>query len=88
MTTELQFILGITLFFILGVFSIAKDKEIKLAEQKQHEQELKKKSAPVTKSSTKTQGAEIIDTLDWMLANNIIDTKEYTRLMGKCLQYM
>lgn len=35
----------------------------------------------------KTRHEEVIDTLDWMLQNAIIDTKQYNELMVKSLPY-
>jgi hypothetical protein len=33
------------------------------------------------------QSDTIIDSLDWMLQHQIIDSNEYTKLMGKCLPF-
>lgn len=50
-------------------------------------------STPQTKNEAKarikkkSRSAEVIDTLDWMLQNQIISSHEYSKLMAKCLQF-
>jgi len=36
----------------------------------------------------KQSSSQVVDTLDWMLAHNIITPQEYTQLMGKCLPFI
>lgn len=57
--------------------------------QKEKEHEMKyQNTVPSKKLPKKQQNDEIIDTLNFMLQNGIIDTKEYNTLMVKCLPYM
>jgi hypothetical protein len=100
MTQDLQFILTITLCFIAFVFWVSlKPKNASknvpynrildtldlMAEDIAY---LKNNKKQKTSSKSKLKSDEIIDTLEWMLAHNIITPQEYTKLMGKCLQYM
>lgn len=68
-----------TLAYMLLVFSIATTGD-KQKEEKQPKQKTTKKTTP--------QSSDVIDTLDWMLANSIITPQEYSKLMGKCLPFI
>lgn len=59
-------------------------REIEFIENQKYKQKEKQKS----KATPKTKSDEIIDTLDWMLANQIITASEYNKLMVKCLPLM
>lgn len=84
MTDQLTFLATIALVFIIAVFAIAN--------RPQYSDESPTPNVPPpktqTKQRTKTHHEEVIDTLDWMLSNHIITPQEYTKLMGKCLQYL
>lgn len=43
---------------------------------------------PIVKMPHKRQTDEIIDTLEWMKALGIIDTKQFNELMVKCLPHL
>lgn len=51
--------------------------------------EKEKEEKPKKKASSKSDNRNnVIDALDFMLANNIIDTKQYNELMVKSLPYI
>lgn len=51
--------------------------------------EKEKEETPKKKTSSKSDNRNnVIDALDFMLANNIIDTKQYNELMVKSLPYI
>lgn len=57
--------------------------------QKEKELELKYRNPlPSKKIPKKEKNDEIIDTLNFMLQNNIISHQEYNQLIVKCLPYM
>lgn len=58
-----------------------RETERKITPKKEREQKPKKR----TKSE---EGAMVIDTLDFMLQRNIIDSKQYNELMVKCLPFI
>lgn len=80
MTDELVLLATITLIFILAVFTIA-------GKQTAYDKEMEKRYPPPSKKKVQ-KSDEIIDTLDWMLANSIITPQEYTKLVGKCLPFL
>jgi VanZ family protein len=101
MTGELQFILMATLGFMALVFYISNRPPKEEPETKQNNRVLatldliaediqEMKSAKHQKRAPKTnlKSDEIIDTLDWLVAHAIITPEEYTKIMGKCLQFM
>lgn len=80
--------LVIIFFSLLGFIAIV---YVTASERKQKEKELEMKyqnTVPTKKIPKKQKNDEIIDTLNFMLAHNIIDTKEYNTLMVKCLPFM
>jgi hypothetical protein len=97
MTEELQFIVTITIVFLAFIFWVSNRPRKSLPNSSrildtldliaEDIQQLKNNKTKTT-SKGKTKSNEIIDTLDWMLAHSIITPEEYTKLMGKCLQYM
>lgn len=103
MTEELSFIMMIALGVMLIVFSISakrqkeyRDEEFlrdhlkwereRTKQEKQGSQKQpKSESKPRTKEKAKS--AEVIDSLDWMLMNQIISSQEYAKIMLKCLPF-
>lgn len=76
MTQELQYIATITLIFIVTVFWIASKTPQKPPKDTK------------TKYIDKPRSVQVIDTLDWMLENNIITPQEYSKLIGKSLPFL
>ena len=100
MTQELEFIATITIVFIAFMFWIGNRPKKYIEEEPLNSrildtldliaEDIHKLKNTKTKNTSKAKlkSDEIIDTLDWMLAHSIITPAEYTKLMGKCLQYM
>lgn len=99
MTEELSFIMMLALSAILIVFSISAKRQKEYREEEflrdhlkwEREREKKSKSVPVPQqkgASKKTQSAEVIDSLNWMLSNSIITPQQYNEIMVKCLPFL
>jgi hypothetical protein len=101
MTQELEFIITITLVFLAFIFWISTKTNKSSPKDTTNSrildtldliaediQELKVSKKQKRQPNVKLKNDEIIDTLEWMLSNSIITPQEYTKLMGKCLQYM
>lgn len=81
MTSELEAIVFATLIFMAFVFYIAnRPQKNDYYEPPQPE--------PLTPPKVVQQTADPILALDWMLANSIIDTREYNQLVVKCLPFL
>lgn len=81
MTGELEFLAVATLVFILAVFTIAGKR------QSEYDKEVARREKKIDKKTVQKSN-DVIDTLDWMLANSIITPQEYSKLIGKCLPFL
>lgn len=81
MTDELTFLATITLIFILAVFTISGK------QQSKYDKEMAKREPKIDKKKVQ-KSDEIIDALDWLLANSIITPQEYSKIIGKALPFL
>jgi len=78
--TQYFFILLLFLFILITVL-------LTFGMKKKYKQKEETQPTHKSKPSKKPKSDEVIDTLDWMLANGIIDSKTYNDLMVKSMPH-
>lgn len=78
MTDSLNYLTLMLLIFLAFVFLISAIKQ----------NQPKQRAEPKPKIKAKSRTDEVMDSLDWMLSNQIITSAEYTKLLGKCLPFL
>jgi heme/copper-type cytochrome/quinol oxidase subunit 2 len=76
---NITFLAFTLLIFIVIVFY--------LSARHRNNNDTKPEKEPPKKQKTNVKSYEVIDTLNWLLAMNIIDSQTYNKIIGKAMQF-